>query len=259
MNIIFFLKKYFNLTSLKQLEHAALSVLEKKENSSMAEFFSIEIKFTVDCIKKWFRENRYVEDSTQEQRFQYKDDNLLNLNNLCCLCDMPLKAEAESGWLEHVIFAEYLFLSNIYSEKEMKKMGIENLEVYSNKIKILENLNSFCSSIKKEKELFPDEIDKIIFKMKKIKTENKDDEDKATREKTIGYLYLESINLLPTDKTNTPISQKILSNMISIFLKKITIHHSHTTGTIIGYAHDFCNQHCKENYFTIPVLAHNQF
>ena len=53
--------------------------------------------------------------------------------------------------------------------------------------------------------------------MKKIKTENKDDEDKATREKTIGYLYLESINLLPTDKTNTPISQKILSNMISIF------------------------------------------
>ena len=141
----------------------------------MAEFFSIEIKFTVDCIKKWFRENRYVEDLTQEQRFQYKDDNLLNLNNLCCLCDMSLKAEAESGWLEHVIFAEYLFLSNIYSEEEMKKMGIENLEVYSNKIKILENLNSFCSSIKKEKELFPDEIDKIIFKMKKIKTENKDD------------------------------------------------------------------------------------
>ena len=88
---------------------------------------------------------------------------------------MSLKAEAESGWLEHVIFAEYLFLSNIYSEEEMKKMGIENLEVYSNKIKILENLNSFCSSIKKEKELFPDEIDKIIFKMKKIKTENKDD------------------------------------------------------------------------------------
>ena len=116
----------------------------------MVEFFSIEIKFTVDCIKKWFRENRYVEDLTQEQRFQYKDDNLLNLNNLCCLCDMPLKAEAESGWLEHVIFAEYLFLSNIYSEKEMKKMGIENLEVYSNKIKILENLDSFCSSIKKK-------------------------------------------------------------------------------------------------------------
>lgn len=67
---------------------------------------------------------------------------------------MPLKAEAESGWLEHVIFAEYLFLSNIYSEKEMKKMGIENLEVYSNKIKILENLDSFCSSIKKKNNFF---------------------------------------------------------------------------------------------------------
>ena len=37
------------------------------------------------------------------------------------------------------------------------------------------------------------------------------------------------------------------------------IHHSHVTGKIIGYAPNFCNLHCKENYFTIPVLAHNQF
>ena len=31
------------------------------------------------------------------------------------------------------------------------------------------------------------------------------------------------------------------------------------TGKIIGFAHNFCNLKCKENYHTIPVLAHNQF
>ena len=31
------------------------------------------------------------------------------------------------------------------------------------------------------------------------------------------------------------------------------------TGKILGFAHEFCNQKVKENYYTIPVLAHNQF
>lgn len=47
--------------------------------------------------------------------------------------------------------------------------------------------------------------------------------------------------------------------MIAIAENEKVIHHSHATGKIIGYAHNFCNLCCKENYFTIPVLAHNQF
>ena len=47
--------------------------------------------------------------------------------------------------------------------------------------------------------------------------------------------------------------------MIAISKNKKTIHHSHVTGKIIGFAYDFCNQKCKENYYTIPVFAHNQF
>ena len=31
------------------------------------------------------------------------------------------------------------------------------------------------------------------------------------------------------------------------------------TGEIIGYAHEFCNWQTRENYYTIPVFAHNQF
>ena len=31
------------------------------------------------------------------------------------------------------------------------------------------------------------------------------------------------------------------------------------TEKIIGYAHEYCNLQTRENYYTIPVFAHNQF
>ena len=43
-----------------------------------------------------------------------------------------------------MIKAEFHFLENIYSNEEMKKMKIEKLEIFENKIlKILDNLNDF--------------------------------------------------------------------------------------------------------------------
>ena len=47
--------------------------------------------------------------------------------------------------------------------------------------------------------------------------------------------------------------------MIAIAKNNKVIHHSHMTGKIIGHAHDFCNDKTREIYFTIPVIAHNQF
>ena len=88
-----------------------------------------------------------------------------------------------------------------------------------------------------------------------------DDDKKATKGKTIGFLYSQLINFLTTDKVkgDFSISDKFLSNITAIFENQVVLHHSHVTSKIIGYAHDFCNQKCKENYYTIPVMAHNQF
>ena len=47
--------------------------------------------------------------------------------------------------------------------------------------------------------------------------------------------------------------------MIDILKNQVVLHHSHVTSKIIGYAHDFFNQKCRENYYIIPVMAHNQF
>ena len=74
-------------------------------------------------------------------------------------------------------------------------------------------------------------------------------------------MYIAAVNFLLTDKVKRdfPLSKKFLSNMIAFTNNQRVIHHSHVTGKIIGYAHDFCNEKVKENYFTIPVFAHNQF
>ena len=31
------------------------------------------------------------------------------------------------------------------------------------------------------------------------------------------------------------------------------------TGKIVGYAHSFCSEKVRENYYKIPVVAHNLF
>ena len=41
---------------------------------------------------------------------------------------------------------------------------------------------------------------------------------------------------------------------------KVHLHHSHITGKIIGYSHDFCNTSVVEKTSPdIPVIAHNLF
>ena len=104
------------------------------------------------------------------------------------------------------------------------------------------------------------DIDEIVEKIKKIKT-SKEDDGKVTKEKTIAFLYRHSICFIPTDKVKGefPISSKFLSNMIAIVKNQRVIHHSHVTGKISGYAHNFCNLKSRENYYIIPVFAHNQF
>ena len=41
----------FNKNTLKQLEAAALSVKQKEKNTALTEMFSVELKFTIDCLK----------------------------------------------------------------------------------------------------------------------------------------------------------------------------------------------------------------
>ena len=56
-----------------------------------------------------------------------------------------------------------------------------------------------------------------------------------------------------------PYSDGFLVNLSAIASSRPVVHHSHTPGKIVGFVHKFCNLKVRENYYTIPVIAHNQF
>ena len=45
---------YFDKTTMSQLKDAADAVLAREKPTSLAELFSVELKFTVDTLNDWF-------------------------------------------------------------------------------------------------------------------------------------------------------------------------------------------------------------
>ena len=146
-------------------------------------------------------------------------------------------------------------------------MGISNFNTYYNKIKkILDSLDDFCEDLENERKISLVEekpnpqLDDTIKQIKNIKI--KGEEDKVvTKKKVLAFLYKKSINFLPTDKIATAfiVSEKFLINLFYIYTDYHVVHHSHVTGKIIDHPHEYCNFQVRCNYYTIPVITHNQF
>ena len=47
-------KLNYNKTTYRQLQDAAFAVQNREKNTALSEMFSVELKFTVDCLKSWF-------------------------------------------------------------------------------------------------------------------------------------------------------------------------------------------------------------
>ena len=76
----------------------------------------------------------------------------------------------------------------------------------------------------------------------------------------VAVLYSNLIPFCVANKVRgIPISNKYIQNVTSILQDTRCIHNSHITGNIYGYAHTFCNEKVRENYFKIPIIAHNLF
>ena len=115
--------------------------------------FSIELKFTVDCLKFWFKRAHKINnlELRLEDKNEFIQKNKKTDATFCCLCNFFIESRATNGWSSHVFRAEHLFLENIYSEKQMKLMGIDNFDVYCEKLNsILNQIDTFCESIEFE-------------------------------------------------------------------------------------------------------------
>ena len=67
--------KNFNRTTLKQLEDAAFSFQNREKNTTLAEMFSIELKFTIDCLKFWFQKNHKILELEIDFKMEFKQNN----------------------------------------------------------------------------------------------------------------------------------------------------------------------------------------
>ena len=222
----------------------------------LSELFSVELKFVCDALKNWFSAEVKQVKINEVEKFHFL---MSNLPQQCQICDFPMDNFAENGWFKHVCSAD-LF-----------KMGIAKFEVFFVKIKkLLACLDKFCESIEFKncksniEDTANEEVVEIVADIKRIRTSanaKTDKQDQLTKKQVLGYLYKKSLHFLKNDNISliAPYSNNFLSNLAAIDTDKPAVHHSHVSGKIMGFVHDFCNQKVRENYYTIPVIAHNQF
>ena len=58
---------------------------------------------------------------------------------------------------------------------------------------------------------------------------------------------------------DTITTNNLFRNVHRLIKVKVHLHHSHITGKILGYAHDFCNWNFRENKSEIAMTGHNLF
>ena len=83
---------------------------------------------------------------------------------------------------------------------------------------------------------------------------------KTSHVKIILFVYREIFDFPGYDQEiNVFLSKNVLDSALNLMFNDVVIHHSHISGNIIEYVHDFCNQKVKENKQTTSAFAHNLF
>ena len=123
---------FFDQVTIRQLKDAATAVAFREKCTSLAEMLCIELKFTIDSLKLWFKKiikPRFAEfEYTKKDHFRQKNPCAKDMP--CSICGFLMDPYFKNGWLDHVIRAKHLFLRNIYDDDQMKKMEIDNIEDY---------------------------------------------------------------------------------------------------------------------------------
>ena len=269
---------FFDQVILRQLKDAASAVALGEKCMSLAEMFSVELKLTVDTLKAWF--NKILKLKFFDVDYNKKDDwrkkSPLTSDTACTICAFPIDPYAENRWFNHVVNSEHPFLRNIYSPSQVKVMGIDDIDGYKESLYRLLNIftdfedavqdgepsEEVMNFIREDLCDIYDNFNSLREDVEKVSLPEKPFSRKQElfRNKMVAFLYSNLIPFCVTEKVKgILILKKIIWNIISILPDTKCIHHSHIAENIYGYAHIFCNERVRENYFKVPVIAHNLF
>ena len=78
--------------------------------------------------------------------------------------------------------------------------------------------------------------------------------------KVYAFVYDSMIDFAaPNFIYNTITTANFFRNVHRLIKVKIHLHHSHITGKLLGYSHDFCNWTVRQNKSAIAMIADNLF
>ena len=129
---------FFNRTTFYQLKHAASVVFAREKSKSLAELFSVELKFTIDTLNEWLfrtiKPDFFELDDVKKQIFM-KENPVVQSETICSICGFLLNVDSD-GWFDFVVNCEHLFVRNIYRFDDLKQMDIETEEKYRETLKL---------------------------------------------------------------------------------------------------------------------------
>ena len=278
---------YADTITLKQLRDCALACHQKNKKLAISEMFCTEIKFATTCLLKWFTAKYKNFELNIVNKQKYEKENPIDWNNgHCVICTFPLSNNPTAfdndkmTYGDFLIKKEHMFLRNIFSKEELEKSApLCNLESFHKHfMQFLEiviflehainsslqfadctfpSLNEFIEAHFGEFESF-EEV-KTIIQNVEVKGYTNSKVPKFTL-KLYAFVY-ERVMKFPFSQfeCNTVTTANLFLGVHRIINGKIHLHHSHVTGEVKGYAHDFCNLTVRENYDVVPCIAHNFF
>ena len=274
-----------NFKTSEQLKDSVMKVHAKKHKNAIAEMFNIELKFACDILLQWFNYKFKAERIVlnNEISANYRRLNPVNDETKCCICDFPLDVTpkginfegTEMSYLDFLIEREYSFIRNIYDEKDFKKSkNISDKKMCYDTMLLYIHLVNIAENELKSASYFNDFFDEKLVNFLKdycpiyeydieglIENEIKTFEIKYNKTMKVPKFTMQ-LNLMdfPStkfDEIKTVTTRGFLNKINKILNARVHLHHSHVSGEMHGYSHDYCNWKSKENKQYVPLIGHN--
>ena len=273
----------------EQFRDTAVVVSHKKNQNAINLLFNIELKFIHDILIKWF--NYKIKsckiDIPSLEKLKFERENPITEETKCVIFHFPIKINlkglaydnTEQSYLDFLIRKEHAFIRNIFDEKELKNCKrISTLENYheimslyinlikrvEQEIKCVDNYDMIFDNKLREflienAPAYEDYIPGLIEDIKSVEIKNNNSKLPKFTLQIYAYFcdMLTDFPICKFEELKTVTTKGLFTNLNRVLESKVHVHHSHVSGEILGYSHDFCNWKVRENKYEIPLIGHN--
>ena len=99
-------------------------MLAREKSTSLAELFSVELKFTIDVLNDWFSNTikpKFFDVNNIKKQIFIKENQIIPSKTTCSICGFLLDVQVRvehKRWYDFIVECEYLLLRNICNDTE---------------------------------------------------------------------------------------------------------------------------------------------